>query len=363
MLPPYRGCYARRRASVAIGFAITYVALAPTSASAQQRTTVAGTVRGSDGRPLEGATVVLDPDDNATRTGSDAGGRFRLPNVLNGRHVLRTVRVGYQFNERQLDLQGGTVDIEIVLERFTQLDTVPVLATRTGVFGKILNPDISPIAGASIDVLGARVRAASAADGSFNFPAVKEGAYIVSIDRKGYASRLLSIFVPHDGGVELAAVLVPSDEGTQSKRYASVLTEFESRVRLRNMRAALVPRHAFAGRYGMMLGDALRYTSAFLNTHLVLDDEACLFVDGQPKPTLTAWNYSAADVEAVEVYGDRGDQSSTLLSRWPPGMPCGAGSNTVPRSSSKFGLQPGGVRSGRTSRSNRVAAIVIWLKR
>jgi hypothetical protein len=104
-----------------------------------------------------------------------------------------------------------------------------------------------------------------------------------------------------------------------------------------------------------------------------------VYVDGQPAPGMVASQITAAEVEAVEIYGIRGDQTNTLLDRWPPGLPCGntllRGRNPAsagqPQTSAKFGLQRGGgvALGAATSSSTRspadpfVKAIVIWLKR
>lgn len=350
-------------ARVTGNFFATLLVLSATVAEGQTTpNTIVGTVRGDDGRPLEGATVVLDPGDGAPRITTNREGQFRLTSVSVGTHVLRTVRIGYLFDEREIQMTREGVSVEILMRRISKLDTVAVVAQRTGVFGRVLDRNHSPIEGATVQVAGAGANGKSDAKGEFNFGAVKEGAYIVTASRKGFAVRMLSVFVPYDGAVELALMLDSSSSGG-SNRLAVALSEFESRARARGSRSAIVTKQAFAGRLNMSLGDALRYTNAFLQTHLVLDDEACLFIDGMAKPSMTAYQIGADEVEAVEVYGDRADYTTTLLNRWPNGMPCGNGRLAVPRSTGQIGLQPPGQNPLRRGGSNAVATIVVWLKR
>ena len=126
-----------------------------------------------------------------------------------------------------------------------------------------------------------------------------------------------------------------------------------------------LPRLEFAGRYDVILDDALRFTTSYLKSNLVLDDNACVFVNGVPKPGMTIHEFTAGEIEAVELYGLGQDYTNTLLDRWPPGLPCGNSTVALPPASSrKFGLQPNGVSSMRDlSNDTKVRAIVIWLRK
>lgn len=339
--------------------------------------TISGTVRGDQGRPLESAIVVLDPSDYATRATTDDQGRFRIGRVSAGSHTIRVLHIGYRPHEQMVDVpdSGLVIDVSMQSIAIAELDTVSIQATRTGIFGTVVaHADLRPLDGATIDIVGARASAKTGADGTFNFPKVKEGAYVVNVQRKGYQTRMLSVFVPHDGGVELSPALDTAQVATGKNQMSTALADFDSRSRRRGNRSAIVARQEFAGRFGNVLEDALRFSPSFLKSNLiVVDSITCVFVNGEPKPGMTISEFTAAEVEAVEVYGLGQDRTNTLLERWPQGLPCGTGTVPLPESSRKFGLQPGrSIRgrvgsmplsmSGRTPMDNIARAIVIWLR-
>ena len=357
------------------------LALLSLQANAQARPgSISGVVQDEQARPIDGASVVLDPSDFAKRVTTDVSGRFRLTGVVPGTHTLRVVRVGYSPDERTVEVPDEGVVLTIVMQRLTQLDTMPVRAGRSGLFGHVITREYRPISDATVDVMGGHVSARTRADGSFDLPVVREGAYLVYIRRKGYDSRVLSVFVPRDGGVQLAAALDTMPGPSNDKRLAMLLPEFDSRVRIRGNLSAVIPRQEFAGRYGLVLKDALRFTTSFLKSSLIIvDSVTCVFVDGLPRPSATLHEFTAGEVLAVEVYGLGQEYTNTLLDRWPPGMPCGTGGATAPTSSRKFGLQPGTARpmgtvnrgpipsvpkpsTGREPMDNIARAVVVWLK-
>ncbi len=369
----------RLPAFVAVATVLVAGAL-PAAAHAQARPgNVSGTVRGEQGRPLDNAIVVIDPSDYAQRVTTDANGKFRLSKVSRGAHVLRVVHVGYRASEQTIDVPDAGLEIDVFMESIaiTELDTVAIRATRTGIFGTVVShTDLHPLQGAVVDVVGARASAKTNDKGAFNFPGVKEGAYVVNVQRKGYQTRMLSVFIPHDGAVEISPALDTADNAGGRNEMAAALADFDSRSRRRGSRSAVVPRQEFAGHYGMILEDALRYTTSFLKSNLiVVDSITCIFVNGAPKPGMTVNELSAGEVEAVEVYGLGQDYTNTLLERWPQGLPCGNGSVPLPSSSRKTGLQPslhinGGrlgsvplAESARQPMDNIARAIVVWTKR
>jgi hypothetical protein len=339
--------------------------LASGTADAQVRAgRVIGVVRDEFRAGIPGVTVVLDSAHLSKRAVTDSLGRFTITEVDSGPHLLRAVRIGFQPFERRLhvDPQGSFVEIE--MPRLAQLDTIPIRATRTGVFGKVLaRSGFSGLPNADVTVMGARTSTRTDTAGNFNLPAIGPGSYVVDVQRSGFGGRLLSVIVPDDGGIELSVVLEAASGGDTRKHSAILMAEFNSRAVMRGRNAAIVPRQELYGRYGLSLGDALRYSPSFLLSGLVIDDSVtCVFVNGQAAPGRTASEFAAEEVVAVEVYGLRGDYTTTLTSRWPHKQPCGLGGRNTPESSGRTGLQTGG-RSGRIPADNIVRSIVIWTVR
>lgn len=356
---------------LSLGIAVLGVIVAadPPLAHAQTRTaTISGVVRSDAQRPLPGAVVELDPSDTAQRAVTDSSGHFQLTGVSVGSHTLRTLRLGYQPDEQSVDVPDGGVELIIILERVTNLDTLHIVARRTGIFGVVVeHHSFRPLPGATVSILGANTRATTASRGEFDLPRVAEGAYLVRVQHSGYASQMLSVVVPPDGGVEIAATLDPSTSSASDKRLGVVLSEFEERARFRGINSAIVARQELSGHYDLTVEEALRYSPTFLRTGLVVRNSiTCVFVDGQPAPNATLNDFDASDVLAIEAYGLRADDTHTLSDRWPPGQPCGLGGSTLPASSGKVGLQPSGVSSGRIADAQMrdvAAAVVIWLKK
>jgi hypothetical protein len=323
---------------------------------------VSGVVRDEGGRFVAGATVVVDSAPDSRQATTDSLGQFIVRGVRTGPHLLRVVKIGHSPFETTFTLPQEGLHTEVQLARIARLDTVAVTAARTGVFGKVLaKPALEPIHEATVAVVGVGKQMRTTADGSFESTSLRAGAHMVSVTKSGFASKLLSFVLPVDSAVELAVALDHSAGSDGAKRLSMLLSEFDSRVRRRGSRSAIVARQELAGKYGLSLGSALRYSPSFLKANLVLSDiYTCVFVNGRAAPFATADDFGAMDVVAVEVYGLRQEHSASLMDRWPPNSPCGRGEVVAPQSSGRFGLQSGGVRSNRIPMDNVVRALVIW---
>jgi len=325
---------------------------------------IMGVVRDDFRTGVAGVTVVLDSAHLSKRAVTDSLGRFTITGVDSGPHLLRAARIGFRPFERQLFVRASGAFIEIEMPRLAQLDTVPIRAMRTGVFGKVIGREgFRVLPNADVSVVGARASARTDTAGNFNFPDVSPDAYLISVQRSEFGGRLLSVVVPSEGAVELSIVLEKTTAAGTRKQSAILMGEFESRARMAGRNSAIVPRQELYGRSGLTLRDALRYSPSFLLSGLVISDSlTCIFVNGEAAPGRTASEFSAEEVVAVEVYGLRGDYTTTLTSRWPHRQPCGLGGTDTPHSSGLTGLQSAG-RPGRIPSDNIVRSIVIWTVR
>lgn len=323
---------------------------------------LSGIVRDELGRSLADATIVVDSAPGARLARSDSSGRFRVSGIGAGDHLIRALRIGYAPFEQRIVMPREGLELEIVLSRITQLDTIPVRAQRSGVFGKVIaRSRFEPIPGATVVVLGTGAQQQTGHAGDFDFPRLSPGANLIQVRHRSFLPRLISFVVPTDSAVELALVLESTEVSRTSNRSAVLFADFEARMKRRGTRSALIPRQELAGRYGLSLGAALRYSPSFARANLVLSDtETCVFVNGQPRPLATADDFVAGEVVAIEVYGLRQDHSKTLMDSWPPNAPCGKGDVVAPASSGKFGLQSVGVRPSRIRMDNVIRALVIW---
>lgn len=123
------------------------------------QTMVAGQVTDKKGNPVAGASLAIkDSYDGAT---TDSSGRFRFTTVEKGTQLLLISAVGYNEQEQSVDLQGGSLEINISLkEAINELSAVVITAgafeasdkKRTTVLNSI---DIVTTASANADVTGA----------------------------------------------------------------------------------------------------------------------------------------------------------------------------------------------------------------
>jgi hypothetical protein len=145
------------------------------------------------------------------------------------------------------------------------------------------------------------------------------------------------------------------------RREDMELREISRRIREATNPSAFVSMQELAGPEGMTLRDALRVAPSTLSRGLLVkDDVACIYVDGEPRPGMTAGDIPAADVQAVEVYGINARGGTLAPQRpWLLGTFCGTGNRQGP-------FDRGEVIAGRRSRldmDNWARVVVVWLKR
>lgn len=220
-----------------------------------------------------------------------------------------------------------------------------------------------PVPGARVEVLGARSSDTTASDGSFNFPKLKPGSYIVRVRHSQFESRNISVVVPANNATQLD-LLVERGLLSRDAHMEQLYRELDSRVHWQGTTAALISREDLKGSPTTGLDASIIAAPGFMKASFYPAREgwenACLFVDGVARPGATISDFAIDDIEAVEVYGaptSRSDPTGTLASRWPPRAMCGFASGRRPP-----GGRPGGP-GGLSSSALRIAFVVIWLKR
>ena len=130
--------------------------------------------------------------------------------------------------------------------------------------------------------------------------------------------------------------------------------ELAQRINWRGVNSAVVGREQLLG-LGRSLEMALKFAPDFATKSIVIDDGACLFVDGLPRPGSTVKDFDTEEIESIEVYARGSEISSTLGKRWPRGAICG---NPSPGARPAF-------RGGQSaaSRANRAQLVSIWLRK
>jgi len=336
-----------RDASILGALVAAFVVAPIGTARAQSKVTVTGVVRdAASGQPLIGAVVTLGIGDGARTTRTEEKGAFSFVNVLSGSYVIDTRRLGYEPARRTVDVLPEPTPIEIALTRIAALDAVRVRAAEQAIYGAVgTSTDLQPLRQAVVQVFGNTTGQVTVdSTGHFFFPVKTSGAYVVRAKVDGYTAQTVSVTVPHNEGVEVALLLDSAVNGPSHMLEAGY-ADFRSRLLVRRMSSALVPRSEILEHDAGEMLTAIQFSRSFLSRPLRMGPTACIFVDGNPRPGYSLRVVEPRDVEAVELYGVDGDQSGTLGLRWPRNAPCGdTGASSV------------------TPGKDVVRWIVIWLK-
>jgi hypothetical protein len=189
------------------------------------------------------------------------------------------------------------------------LATLQVRDSATGVFGVIgSSKGLRPVAGASVQLVGSRHKAITDSTGRFVIEAKTGGVYIVRVSASGYGDDVSSVVVPSFRMVE-ASRLLDSAGGPQMLEW--MWEEADKRMEWRGMNSAVVPAEQLT-RYGGSLLDALQGSPAVVRSGLRISPASCIYVDGIQRAGWPLTSVRPEDVEAVEVYGRRGDPTNSL---------------------------------------------------
>lgn len=309
----------------------------PLSTQAQGVVTVRGTIFNEAGRPIEHAQVALDPQGPTRQVRTDREGQYSFVGVPQGQHTVRVTWVGFTPQTRTIDVGSSEVTADFTLIRLTVLDTVAVTARRTGLYGSVISKDsLLPVRGARIEIIGARKSDSTNSSGTFNFPELKPGSYVVRVKHPFFESRNFGVTVPVGDGTELD-VVVDRGRVSRDQHLEMFYREMDSRLSFRGNHSSFVTREELRGREKMTLDAAVTFAPEFARKAMIIMSDVCVFVDGVARPGATLRDFAAEDVESVEFYGgvwrtllansgralQQVDPTGSIIDRWPARVPCG----------------------------------------
>lgn len=286
--------------------------------------TIAGVVRDTLSRPVEGAEVSIISLRRRAVSGSD--GSFRLDDIPFGTFDVRARRVGFapQVREVMVGGDGGTAIFALV--PLTQrLPAVVSSAVRGGLSGVIADTSYAGLAGVRVAVLGRNLATMTDSLGAFFIPA-SAGSYMVTIAKAGFASRLASVTIPVDSGRRMTAFLYPADV-ERLYFHASNVADLEHRMTWRNRetttfytREELITRNWDWVYQAVVMGGGNQF-----------DRQCAAIVNGGPE-TVEIGSLTVDDIESVEVYSaERAGGSPNVLASGTVG-----GQRAVPRGAAAF---------------------------
>ncbi len=112
--------------------ALLPLALLPVAALAQQPTVVSGTVRGSNGTPLQNAVVTIQSLRVGATTDAEGRYRFTVPPTATGQVGVTVRRIGYLPGSATISLAGGAVNQDFTLQ-VSATELAEVVVTALGV--------------------------------------------------------------------------------------------------------------------------------------------------------------------------------------------------------------------------------------
>jgi len=230
--------------SVVFGLALL---LLPGLAWAQQGTVTGTVTEAETGDPLPGATVQV-VDEN-TGAASDADGQYRITGVPAGEQALRVSFVGYQEQERTVNVPaGGTVRVnfqlqtsqaqleEVVVSSYAVEEDVRVTGASESVSGEdIATQDVQNVSGALQGrASGIRITSQSGAPGSAFDVQVRGQATITGGQQPLYIVDGVQVGpenISNEGNLSPLAGLEPSDvESIQVLKDASATAIYGARA-------------------------------------------------------------------------------------------------------------------------------------
>ena len=348
-----------RAVALLLGIAITSSAV-----RAQVPAIVSGTVRDETGGPIREALIVIDPDSLGLRTRTDADGRYRIA-APGGRFEVRIVRIGFKPQSQTVVVTAPAVTLDVTMQSAAiPLDTVAVRVTRPGLYGLVVTRGINilpheprPLRNANVEVINEPHQARSGADGRFSIPQLGIGSHAIMITLDRYASRIVPVAVPADGGVDITFTM-DSIFAEYQLRDADRLRDVQRRIRRASNPFTFVPGHELDAD-ARNLKESLRYANSVLSRGISLQNrDVCIFIDGVDHPELRLDDIAPVDIEGIEVYPNNSLPVDYGINRSKPGTPCGGAENLF--SGGERGRGSFSSRTTVASRGNTTVLVMIW---
>jgi hypothetical protein len=111
----------------------------------------------------------------------------------------------------------------------------------------ISKDSLIPVPGARIEIIGARKADSTASSGTFSFPDLKPGSYIVRVKHPFFESRNFGVAVPVGGGTELDVVM-ERGRVSRDQHLEQFYREMDTRLTFRGVNTVFVTREKLKGR-------------------------------------------------------------------------------------------------------------------
>jgi len=156
----------------AFGAVLVALLLGPLGFTAAAQTNVAGTIVSGTGQPLAGVQISIPSLQMGTLTNTD--GRFVIQNVPNGGQIVRAELIGYESQQRRIDVSGTTVTENFTLsETAVEMDGLVVTALGISRDERALGYAVQDIQGDDIADAGVSTNLVTAMSGKVSGVLIK----------------------------------------------------------------------------------------------------------------------------------------------------------------------------------------------
>lgn len=307
------------------GFALlAAAALFSTAALGQATGDVTGRVADSDGNPIVGAQVSLQP--GSRRVLSDEAGRFEFRSVAAGRVTIVVQRIGYQPRTLQVDVTTSGVAPTVVLTAIPRtLDSVRVLerAAPNRFSATVVDDGGAPLADVAVTIEGVSNTIRTDSAGHFVAPKQLHGTIMIRMRKIGYAAYLgsLRMLATRDDTLRmfrLAQGMTPVQINAASGfgRDSFAYKELDQRARWKGEQSAVISREELdqAGRVDLCTAFPFTPTGSRYNAVRGCGG-GCVILNGEGRTLMPPRAYYADQVEMVEFYPPGSDHSGSLAAR------------------------------------------------
>jgi hypothetical protein len=294
-------------------------------ASAQRPFTLTAIIRDSaTGRPVPGAVVQMA---SATRqyTGrSDEVGEASLRDFERGNYRVLVRRIGYRPLAIDVDVQNDKRQEFRVAPLPQMLGEVRVRGTGTGIYGIVgTSGGLEPIAGARVQVAGAKAAVQTDSAGAFFVELKDPGTFMIRVSRDGFSDQVFPLEVKRNQVADASTLLDSASNGGSIPD--GLWKDFDSRLMQRSVNNSVVVTGSDMRRNRTSFLSSLELSGALTRYGLKVGPVACIFVNGSPVPAYPINSVRVEEVTAVEVYAgrvQRGGLLEQLDAEWPPLASC-----------------------------------------
>lgn len=287
---------------------------------AQERGSVEIVVRNQAGDSLPFARIRATGNGSNISTSANTRGRTTI-SVPYGTVKISVSTLGYESLERNVTVNQPSSVQEFVLKAVArQLSDVEVRAKYIGIRGGIADEVTrKPLAGVAVTSKFLNVSIVTDSNGRFEIPMAKASSMVLQLAKEGYQIRPAQVDVRDDGPSDVIFFMSP---GTNIRGERTRLTELDRRARANRFYGFTVSGAALQETKMKSLYDAIVSSGILMKNKMQMGDKMCLFVNGLPRPEFPLSAVYVPNIDFIEVYGQKSENTNSLMPEWPSKIPC-----------------------------------------